>query len=322
MGFFNKYPFTDFHELNADWIIKKVIEMGSAVEELETLVNSYETRVATLETKMTTAEGNIASLQAAATDAANRIAALEGADIQDTAVLSDMTGVTAGADSVEIGFRKDTFTDGNRASTESDAATIPAATTYAAGVMVPEDKEKLLAYHLDNDDHATFSNPVAGPSPVGSNDYVTKAYVDNLAISGQAEPSKGVAIDTADWTSSYVDVSDMSHMDLIYKSYGSIREYVLNGHVRGNWSAIPYHGVLLHGTVASAAIPAVQNDAFGCGHAYVSTGSDYTAIYDLDFRISASGQIDVYIRNPGGIPAKSGLEDFMTVQLQCVFIDV
>ena len=90
MAFFNKYPFTDFHELNADWIIKKVIEMGSTVEELETLVNSYETRVATLETKMTTAEGNIASLQAAATNAANRIAALEGADIQDAAVLSDI----------------------------------------------------------------------------------------------------------------------------------------------------------------------------------------------------------------------------------------
>lgn len=322
MGFFNKYPFTDFHELNADWIIKKVIEMGSTVEELETLVNSYETRVATLETKMTTAEGNIASLQAAATNAANRIAALEGADIQDAAVISDMTGVSAGSYSVEIGFRKDTFTDGNRASTESDAATIPAATTSAAGVMVPEDKEKLLAYHLDNDDHATFSNPVAGPSPVGNNDYTTKAYVDNLAISGQAVPSTGTAISTDDWTSSYVDVSDMSTMNLIYKSYGSIREYDLNGTIGGNWSAIPDGGAILHGTVASAAIPAELHDAWGCGRAYVYTGSDYSAIYDLDFRIAASGQVYIYIRNPGGIPAKSGLDDFMRIRLHCMFIDV
>lgn len=321
MAFFNKYPYTDFHELNADWVISQITEMGSTVEELETLVNSYETRVATLETKMTTAEGNIASLQAAATNAANRIAALEGADIQDTAVLSDMTGVSAGADSVEIGFRKDTFTDGNRIGTESDAATIPAATTSAAGVMTPEDKEKLMAYHLDNDDHATFSNPVAGPSPVGNNDYTTKAYVDNLAISGQAEPSKGTAIATADWTGGAADPSDMTSMNLIYRSYGSIRSYYLNGRIT-DWSAVSYHGNLLRGSVASAAIPAVAHDAFGCGQAAVSTGSDFTKVYPLNFRIAASGQVDIQIMAPGGIPAKSGDEDFMYVELQCVFIDV
>lgn len=321
MSFFNKYPYTDFHELNADWVINQTKGLLDRMDSVEETVNAFESRVSTLETKMTTAEGNIASLQAATTNAAGRIAALEGADIQDAAVLSDMTGVSASSDSVEIGFRKDTFTDGNRASTESDVATIPAATTSAAGVMTPEDKEKLLAYHLDNDDHATFSNPVAGPSPVGSNDYTTKAYVDNLAISGQAEASKGTAIATADWTGGAADPSDMSQMNLTYRLYGSIKSYYLNGRI-SDWSAVSYHGSLLRGTVASAAIPAVAHDAFGCGQAAVSTGSDFTEVYPLNFRIAASGQVDIQVMAPGGIPAKSGDEDFMYVELQCVFIDV
>ena len=33
---FNNYPYTDFHELNADWIIKTVQELSTKVDELET----------------------------------------------------------------------------------------------------------------------------------------------------------------------------------------------------------------------------------------------------------------------------------------------
>lgn len=38
MGFFNKYPYTDFHELNADWLLKKMQELDTRLDEaLQTL---------------------------------------------------------------------------------------------------------------------------------------------------------------------------------------------------------------------------------------------------------------------------------------------
>ena len=38
MGFFNKYPYTDFHELNADWLLKEMQALDTRLDEaLQTL---------------------------------------------------------------------------------------------------------------------------------------------------------------------------------------------------------------------------------------------------------------------------------------------
>lgn len=36
MGFFNKYPYTDFHELNLDWIIEKIKDVENALKDYQT----------------------------------------------------------------------------------------------------------------------------------------------------------------------------------------------------------------------------------------------------------------------------------------------
>lgn len=228
MAFFNKYPYTDFHELNADWIIEQITTFQSQVNELtdrvtaaEATVEAMESRVSTLESEMDTAESNITSLQAAATDAAGRIAALEGADIQDAAVLSDLTDVSAGANSVEISFSKDTYTDGNRTSTESDTAIIPAATTSAAGVITPGEKSKLNAFSVDPSGNATFTGRVSGNTPTGNSDFVTKQYADSLAITG-VSPVKVESDALMTWRS-ITDVSFVSGQKIGYK-YGAMRQ--------------------------------------------------------------------------------------------------
>jgi len=327
MRFFNKYPFTDFHELNADWIISKIATFQTQVNELtdkvtaaEAAVAAMESSVSTLENKMDAAEADIADLKPRLETAEENIRALADADIMDAAMLSSVGSVTTTETNVQIPFVRDTYEDGTKDSPSgAQTVTLPPATQYAAGVMRAEDKKKLLSFSLDSENHAVFSDPVAGPSPVGNNDYATKAYVDNLAISGQATPSKGTAIAEANWTSSYL--SDMHLLDLTYRSYGSIRSYYLNGNCE-TWSAIPYDGNLMYGDTVSAAIPAAGHMAFGCGHAIVSTGSGYAAVYPLDFRITDTGRVNITVKTPGGIPAKTSGQDAMIIQLQCIFIDV
>ena len=43
MGFFNEYPYTDFHELNLDWILEKVKFLLKSVEDIEGWIETHKT---------------------------------------------------------------------------------------------------------------------------------------------------------------------------------------------------------------------------------------------------------------------------------------
>lgn len=66
-----KFPFTNYHELNLDWILKKVETLSVNAEADANTIATYEERLQTAETQAQTAETSAANAQSAATSAAS-----------------------------------------------------------------------------------------------------------------------------------------------------------------------------------------------------------------------------------------------------------
>ena len=72
MGFFNKYPYTDFHELNADWLLKEMQALDTRLDEaLQTLstqiynqvMEDIQPQLQSLRSEMTLIENSFTSLR-------------------------------------------------------------------------------------------------------------------------------------------------------------------------------------------------------------------------------------------------------------------
>ena len=143
--FFNKYPYTDFHELNADWIVEQFQSLLDRITECEEIVEAMETRVSTLEGKMTTAEGNITNLQGRMTTAegtisnhTSAIAGIKACDLMNSAQLepqSDYTPYTTTATEVKLRFRQKTYDDGSATATDWWYIDMPMASDQNAGLI-------------------------------------------------------------------------------------------------------------------------------------------------------------------------------------------
>lgn len=250
--FWNKYPYTDLHELNIGWCVDKITDFEARVTSVEEDVAALKVRATALETRMSTAEeriarheSDIAGLSAAVGGIRDRVTTLENADIQDAAMLESVSSVEAGNASVTVNFSAAAYADGVKTA-GTDAAVIPAASSSKAGVMLPGEKAKLAPISVSGND-VTFAGKVSGSAATASNDYVTKSYVDSLAIGGSATGAYSADILTNKSLTNFYSPAGFTIKDY---SYGLMHEWVitLNGTLQ--------NAIAKGSNVATAYVPA------------------------------------------------------------------
>lgn len=314
--FFNKYPYTDFHELNLDWIVEKTQDCVDAVEEMDDRVSTLETSMTNVQGRLTTAEERIArqesdirGLSAAVGGIRDRVTTLENAEIQDADMLASVSSVEAGNASVTVNFSAAEYNNGVKTAA-TDAAVIPAATDSAAGVMVPGDKAK-LALMTANGDNVTFAGKVTGADPTGSGDFTTKSYVDSLAIGGTASGSYSADILTDKDLSKFTNTATLTVKDY---SYGLIHEYEIM--LTGYTNAAIAPGALLASAKIPSAIKPKHNLESYMEALDEETQVEYAGISLTYTRLSGS----VTISNNGSQTIPSGAE--FGAKCRIVFVDV
>lgn len=316
--FFNKYPYTDFHELNLDWVVEKTEECVEAVDEMDDRVTTLESSMTNVQGRLTTAEERIArqeqdihGLSTTIGNIGTRVTALENADIQDADMLDGVSSVEAGSSSVTVNFSAAAYTDGVKTA-GTDAAVIPAASTTAAGVMVPGDKAKLNAFNVDASGNVTFLHAVSGSGdPVSNAEFTTKEYVDSLAISGSAEVSE----DSVAFTSSTATLSP--YVTSKIRRYGKVREldiHVVMDEATSNIAVgTSVTAKIATGTLLSTDLPSMNKTVW-------VTGPFGDTIYSpvAQIRINASsGQIEIFNR---ATAISAGNDDGMSIDAHLTYI--
>lgn len=289
--FNNKYPYTDFHELNIGWCIDKITEFEARVTSVEEDVAALKARATALETRMSAAENKltqhtsqISALETASSSQGARIQALENADIQDAAMLESVSSVEAGNASVTVNFSAAAYENGVKTA-GTDSAVIPAASFSAAGVMLPGEKAKLTPISVSGND-VTFAGHVAGSAPSANNDFATKQYVDNIAITGSA----AVTHTEYQLQSDHGTPSQGAHDNRIYR-YGSVRVFVGSFSMLHPTSDIGNGSAVVYLPLAAGDLPPVNT--------FQAWTHDFDMTYDFQITVSkTSGKL--FVLNKSG----------------------
>ena len=289
--FWNKYPYTDFNELNIGWCVDKITDFEARVTSVEEDVAALKVRATALETRMTTAEERIArheqdirGLSTAVGEIRDRVTTLENADIQDAAMLASVSSVEAGNASVTVNFSAAAYADGVKTA-GTDAAVIPAASSSAAGVMLPGEKAKLAPISVSGND-VTFAGTVAGSAPSANNDFATKQYVDNLAITGSA----AVTHTEYQLQSDHGTPSQGAHDNRIYR-YGSVRVFVGSFSMLHPTSDISNGSAVVYLPLAAGDLPPTNT--------FQAWTHDFDMTYDFQITVSKTSE-KLFVLNKSG----------------------
>lgn len=106
LPFFHKYPYTNFEQLNLDWLMEHVGEFDGRLTAVETSVSDLNTRVGTVENDIVSLQGrvtenetDILSLKGRVTTNENDISDLKGRVSTNENDISDLKGRMSGAES-------------------------------------------------------------------------------------------------------------------------------------------------------------------------------------------------------------------------------
>lgn len=180
MGMFEHFPYTNFHDLNLDWILRHI---KSLRDRLEDLIKEYN--------KTKVPGGGLA----------NQVLTKKSDSDYDM-IWKDSSGIPAGGSTGDI-LTKNSAADYDASwhadnnlkksgGTLDNAATlefvddINSATISANGILVTGDK-----FQFSGD--FGFTNPVSGQPPVDDTDLATKQYVDASTSSVDGVPAGGTA---------------------------------------------------------------------------------------------------------------------------------
>lgn len=226
----HRYGYTDFHELDLSWMLDRMEYVLHEVEEFSARLDVAESDIDALEQRMTTAEERIArheqdihGLSTSLGNLTNRVAGIEGLAVLDAKIVESVDSMEAMNDYVALHYTEAQYTDGTP-QTASKTAVIPSATSSKAGVMLPAEKAKLGVFSVSNG-NATFSGKVAGLPATANSDFVTKEYVDSLAIGGSATGAYSADILTNKDMSKFSSPASFTVKDY---SYGLMHEWVID----------------------------------------------------------------------------------------------
>lgn len=152
MGLFEHFPYTNFHQLNLDWIVRQLKKKEDRVEALEGRMDQAEADIDALEGRMDTAEGNITNLNTQINGTGglkDRVTTLETGynNLKNASMITALNTPTTSASAVGLPYNKTTYTNGVPSSS-SGSNTIPGATNTTAGVMTAAQVQELSAATL------------------------------------------------------------------------------------------------------------------------------------------------------------------------------